>query len=186
MNAYDFDHCIYAGDCTIDFYRYCLKKKTALLRYLPRQIWGLVLYAFGFIQKTAFKERFFSFLQGVEDRDALITAFWATHKEKVYDWYRELQNENDLIISASPEFLLEPLMNRLGLALIASRVVPETGVYEGLNCHGEEKVRRMREAEPETQIDGFYSDSKSDTPLAKLARNAFMVTGDEISAFPLN
>ena len=44
----------------------------------------------------------------------------------------------------------------------------------------------MREAQPETQIDGFYSDSKSDTPLAKLARNAFMVTGDEISAFPLN
>ena len=31
MNAYDFDHCIYAGDCTIDFYRYCLKKNTALL-----------------------------------------------------------------------------------------------------------------------------------------------------------
>ena len=74
MNAYDFDHCIYAGDCTIDFYRFCLKQKPALLRYLPRQIWGLVLFAFAFIQKTAFKERFFCFLQGLEDRDALITS----------------------------------------------------------------------------------------------------------------
>ena len=44
----------------------------------------------------------------------------------------------------------------------------------------------MREAYPETQIDRFYSDSKSDTPLAKLAQSAFLVTGDEISAFPLN
>ena len=186
MDAYDFDHCIYAGDCTIDFFRFCLKKKPKLLHFLPRQIWGLVLYAFGFIQKTAFKERFFCFLQGLDERDTQISSFWETHKKKIYGWYLERQNENDLIISASPEFLLEPLMKRLGLTMIASRVVPETGVYEGLNCHGEEKVRRMREAEPETQIDGFYSDSKSDTPLAKLAQNAFLVTGDELSAFPLN
>ena len=186
MNAYDFDHCIYAGDCTIDFYRYCLKHKTALLRYLPRQIWGLVLYAFGFIQKTAFKERFFCFLQGLEDRDALIAAFWATHKEKIYGWYLERQNENDLIISASPEFLLKPLLKRLGLAMIASRVAPQTGVYDGQNCHGEEKVRRMREQYPELQIEEFYSDSRSDTPLARLARKAYMVKGDALSPFPMD
>ena len=140
----------------------------------------------GLADKTRVKQRFYRYLRHVPDVREEVERFWLTHDKNLKDWYFAQKREDDLIISASPEFLLEPLMNRLGLALIASRVVPETGVYEGLNCHGEEKVRRMREAEPETQIDGFYSDSKSDTPLAKLARNAFMVTGDEITAFPLN
>ena len=115
-----------------------------------------------------------------------VERFWLTHDKNLKDWYFAQKREDDLIISASPEFLLEPLMKRLELTMIASRVVAETGVYEGLNCHGEEKVRRMRELYPETEIDGFYSDSKSDTPLAKLARSAYFVTGDEISTFPLN
>ena len=176
MNAYDFDHCIYAGDCTIDFYRYCLKHKTALLRYLPRQIWGLVLYAFGFIQKTAFKERFFCFLQGLEDRDALIAAFWATHKEKIYGWYLERQNENDLIISASPEFLLKPICDILGVKhLIASRVDPETGCFSGENNYGAEKPRRLMADMGLDSVDSFYSDSLSDSPMAQIAKMSFMV-----------
>ena len=176
MNAYDFDHCIYAGDCTIDFYRFCLKQKNSLLRYLPRQIWGLVLYAFGFIQKTAFKERFFCFLHGLEDRDALIAAFWATHKEKVYDWYRELQNENDLIISASPEFLLKPVCDLLGVKhLIASRVDPQTGCFSGENNYGAEKPRRLMADLGLDAVDSFYSDSLSDSPMAQIAKASFMV-----------
>ena len=176
MNAYDFDHCIYAGDCTIDFYRFCLKQKTSLLRYLPRQIWGLVLYAFAFIQKTAFKERFFCFLQGLEDRDALITSFWATHKEKIYGWYREQQNENDLIISASPEFLLKPVCDFLGVKhLIASRVDPETGCFSGENNYGAEKPRRLMADLGLDAVDSFYSDSLSDSPMAQIAKTSFMV-----------
>jgi phosphoserine phosphatase len=70
--------------------------------------------------------------------------------------------------------------------LIASRVEAQTGAYDGLNCHGEEKVRRMREQYPELEIAGFYSDSRSDTPLAKLARMAYMVKGDALSPFPLD
>ena len=176
MNAYDFDHCIYAGDCTIDFYRFCLKKKTALLRYLPRQIWGLVLYAFGFIQKTAFKERFFAFLQGLDDRDALIAAFWETHKENIYGWFRERQTESDLIISASPEFLLRPICDILGVKhLIASRVDPETGKFSGENNYGAEKPKRFLEEMQGNVIEAFYSDSLSDAPMAQLAQASFIV-----------
>ena len=62
----------------------------------------------------------------------------------------------------------------------------QTGVYDGLNCHGEEKVRRMRELYPELQIAAFYSDSRSDAPLARLAQKAYMVKGDARSPFPLD
>ena len=176
MNAYDFDHCIYAGDCTIDFYRFCLKKKPALLRFLPRQIWGLVLFAFGFIQKTAFKERFFSFLQGVDDRDAVINDFWTTHGDKIYSWYRERKQESDLIISASPEFLLRPICNILGVSrLIASRVDPATGKFSGENNYGAEKPKRLLEELGVSAVDAFYSDSLSDTPMAQIAQSSYMV-----------
>ncbi len=176
MNAYDFDHCIYAGDCTIDFFRFCLKKKPKLLHFLPRQIWGLVLYAFGFIQKTAFKERFFCFLQGLDERDSLIAAFWATHKEKIYSWYLELKRENDLIISASPEFLLKPIFDLLGVKhLIASRVDPMTGCFSGENNYGAEKPRRLQEEMGIRAVDAFYSDSLSDSPMAQIAKESFIV-----------
>ena len=55
-----------------------------------------------------------------------------------------------------------------------------TGETEGENCHGEEKVRRLREAYPEVEIREFYSDSLSDTPLAKLADKAYLVKGQEL------
>ncbi|MEE0264705.1 MAG: haloacid dehalogenase-like hydrolase, partial [Acutalibacteraceae bacterium] len=87
------------------------------------------------------------------------------------------------IISASPEFLLELPCQMLGIKyLMASRVDPKTGKYTGENCHGEEKVRRLYEKYPkDTVIEEFYSDSYSDTPLAKLAKKSFMVKGDDIS-----
>lgn len=140
----------------------------------------------GVAEKTRVKERFYRYLRHVPDVGEEVERFWLTHDKKLKDWYFEQKREDDLIISASPEFLLEPLMKRLELEMIASRVVPQTGVYMGLNCHGEEKVRRMREAYPEAQIDAFYSDSKSDSPLARLARKAVLVKGDALSPFPLD
>ena len=139
----------------------------------------------GLAEKTHVKERFYRYLRHVPDVREEVERFWLTHDKNLKDWYFAQKREDDLIISASPEFLLEPLMKRLELTMIASRVAAETGIYEGLNCHGEEKVRRMRELYPEAEIDGFYSDSKSDTPLAKLARNAYLVSGDVRSPFPL-
>ena len=55
----------------------------------------------------------------------------------------------------------------------------KTGKYSGLNCHGEEKVRRYREVYGDAPIDSFYSDSRSDAPLAGLAAHAYLVHGDE-------
>lgn len=44
MNVYDFDGTIYNGDSTIDFFLYALKRNPSVLRYLPKQVWGFVLY----------------------------------------------------------------------------------------------------------------------------------------------
>lgn len=181
MNAYDFDQCIYGGDCTIDFFRFCLRRKPALLRFFPRQLWGFVLYAFGFIDKTAFKQRFFCFLRGVEQMDETLAAFWQTHADKICIWYLERLQEDDVIISASPTFLLEPICQKLGVQrLVASRVDPATGVFSGENCYGAEKPLRLEQDMGITAVNAFYSDSVSDLPMAQIAKASFLVRKGEI------
>ena len=92
------------------------------------------------------------------------------------------KKSDDVIISASPEFLLEPIIKKLDIStLIASRVDKHTGLYDGINCHGKEKVRRFYEVFPDGKIDEFYSDSYSDTPLAEIADKAYIVKGEELS-----
>ena len=175
MNVYDFDGTIYDGDSTIDFFLYSLKKNPTLLRYLPKQAWGFMMYACKRIGKTQLKEYFFSFLKGV-DASRTVDSFWAENQRKIYKWYLEQQKPDDIIISASPAFLLEPICSHIGINhLIASEVDPKTGVYSGENCRGQEKVRRLADEYNVTHIGSFYSDSQSDLPLAKIADAAYLV-----------
>ena len=47
-------------------------------------------------------------------------------------WYMKQQKEDDIIISASPDFLLRPICKRLGIhSLNASNVNIYTGKIEG-------------------------------------------------------
>ena len=95
-----------------------------------------------------------------------------------------LVTDDDVIISASPEFLLKPVCKRLKIKnLMASKVDMHSGKYSGVNCHGKEKVKRFYEAFPNGKIDNFYSDSYSDSPLAEIAEKAFMVDGDKVEGW---
>ena len=184
-NVYDFDNTIYRGDSSVDFFRHCAAKfPRAYLSAIAAAPWFAAM-VLGLAEKTRVKERFYRYLRHVPDVREEVERFWLTHDKNLKDWYFAQKREDDLIISASPEFLLAPVMQRLGLSFLASRVDAASGRYTGKNCHGEEKVRRMRESYPEVQIDQFYSDSMNDLPLAKLAREAFMVKGDERKPFPI-
>lgn len=182
MNVYDFDETIYHGDSTRDFYFFCLSENKKILKYLPMQGYQFVKFAFGMITKTKFKEKFYSFLKSIPDVDEAVLRFWKSHEKNLKGWYLAQKREDDLIISASPEFLLTPICEKLGVKLIASRVDKFTGKTDGENCWGEEKVVRFNAAGG-GKIDEFYSDSKSDTPLALLAEKAFIVTGDNLKNF---
>jgi len=184
MNVYDFDKTIYKGDSTTQFFFYCLRKKPALLRYAPMQLWGFSKYFLGITDKTTAKETFYRFLRGLKDVDSMVISFWDSHMHKIKCWYKDAYAESDVVISASPEFLLAPVCERLSIgALLASRVDKKTGRYAGENCHGKEKVARYRAVYADTPIEKFYSDSRSDTPLAELAGESFLVAGDVIRAW---
>lgn len=177
MNLYDFDETIYDGDSTRDFVIYCYKHYPRTLCYLPRQLAAVVAYMAGKIDKTTFKERYFSMFAAVPDIDAAIEDFWDTHDDRIMRYYPRQAHKDDVVISASPEFIVRPLCERLGLThVIASDVNKHTGHFIGANCYGAEKVRRFIEAgfDP-AEVEAVYSDSLSDTPIAELGREAHIV-----------
>ena len=180
MNVFDFDKTIYDGDSTVDFWKFCLKKYPKTKKHLFHTAINGLKFGLRIMEKTAFKEDFYSFLREIDDIDAALAEFWDEQEIKIKQWYLDMQKEDDVIISASPEFLLAPICNKLGIkTMMASRVDPKTGKYDGANCHGEEKVRRYKARFGNSQIHEFYSDSYSDTPLAKLAFDPILVKGNE-------
>lgn len=181
MNVYDFDKTIYDGDSTLDFYFFSLKKSPMLIRFLPIQIIGFIKYMFGMYSKLQFKEKFYSFLKGIKDVDIMVELFWNENQDKIKDWYLKSKEESDVIISASPEFLLNTICRRIGIKhLIASEVNKNTGICEGENCYGEEKVLRFKKYFEKGEIKKFYSDSLSDAPISLMASERYIVSGNNI------
>lgn len=181
MNVYDFDKTIYNGDSTVDFYIYCIKISPRLLIFLPGQILALLKYIFKIHSKTEFKEQFFAFLNGIKNIDDYVFNFWTKHDKKIASWYVSQKESTDVVISASPEFLLKPITQKLGIDLIASLVCSKTGKYTGLNCYGEEKVKRFLKKYPDAVIQNFYSDSHSDEHMSKIAKKSYLVTNGKIN-----
>jgi len=181
MNVYDFDNTILRGDSTARFYAYCMLHYPKMWLDIPGQAVNGLLFALKIRKKQDFKQRMLAFLTKIGDVDAAVEAFWAKNFCRVKPFYAKTQREDDVVISASPEFLVKPACDRLGIRVcMGSPVDRHTGVFSGKNCHGAEKVRRFREVFPDAQIDDFYSDSYSDDPLAQIAKHAFLVRGDEL------
>lgn len=182
MNVYDFDKTIYPRDSSIQFYIFNLKRNLSLIRFWPLQAVSFVRhYVLHQISKTEMKENFYTYFKGIKDIHHMVELFWNQNEKNIFPWYLKQKKEDDLIISASPEFLLKPICDRLSITLIASDVDPKSGKTIGENCYGAEKVVRLNALYPEAEIQDFYSDSYSDSPLANLAKKSFLVVKGELA-----
>ncbi len=190
MNVYDFDNTIYDGDSTVDFCKYCMKRYPLIIPHVfPVGLSGISL-AIGLSTKDRFKSVLYKFLKRIPDIDDAVRDFWASHRKNIQKWYLDQKKSTDLIISASPEFLLEPVAKELGVSLIASQVDKKTGKLLGPNNSNEAKVKRFTErygsgldagATGADRIEEFYSDSDNDLPMARLADKAFKVKHGKVS-----
>lgn len=186
MNVYDFDHTIYDGDSTIDFYLFCIKKNPYLvLRYGFTQCYGVLLFLLKRIDTRRMKEHFFCFLPSIKNLDSLVYDFWNQNENKIEPWYLSQRKENDVIITASPHFLIEEICKRKNISnLIATDLDTKKVKINGENCKGEEKVKCFLNRFKEESIECFYSDSLSDTPLAKISQRAFLIKEGTIIPWP--
>ncbi len=185
MNVYDWDNTIYRQDSTANFILWLYVHRPLTLLSLPRTVICGIAYGLRLMPKLKFKENLYHMFVFVKDIDQATDVFVVSHMNHVKNFYIKNQKEDDVVISASPEFTIQRFCKKLGIQhVMASVVDPKTGKYTGINCHGEEKVRRLKELYPDAQIDEFYSDSLTDAPLAKLAKKAYLVKGDQILDWP--
>lgn len=186
MNVYDWDGTIYKGDSTVDFVFYLYTHYPKTLCNLPRTLFYGLGYALKLTPNLKFKENLYHMFTYVKDIDKVTDEFTSSHLNHVKKWYLDSQKEDDVVISASPEFLISSFCEKVNIhTAMASRVEKTTGKYNGLNCHGEEKVKRFYERFPSGVIDEFYSDSLSDTPLAKISHKAYIVKNNDRTEWPL-
>lgn len=176
MNVYDFDKTILNKDSSQLFLLHCIHRYPgAFLRAPGAKLLALYGYAAKKESVEQLKETLFSVIRYIPDLDAELKRFWDANENRVEPYYKKIKKADDLVISASPEFLVKPMTDRLGVALIGTRMSRATGAIQGSNCKGAEKVRRFREAYPDSIVEKFYSDSLSDTPMAELAEEAFLI-----------
>ena len=177
VDLYDFDKTLYPKDSTTDYWLFCLKKNPGLIKYLPKQIMSAVRFFAGKIELTEFKQEFFSFLPKI-DADALAQEYWQKNGGRIFEWFKPAENDAVTVVgSASPEFEIRPILEKLGVDyIIATQVDTKTGKFLSKNCKGEEKVRRIKEQLGDCEFRNAYTDNiKSDEPMLSLAKNRFMV-----------
>ena len=179
IDVYDFDGTIYDGDSTVDFFFFTLFRNPRIIVKLPVIFWYACLYLLHIVSLQTFKSHFFSFVTEVKDIDKEIELFWGKKEKKINHYFIEnmKKKKKTYVISASPEFLLKPVLKQWKhVSVIASVVDKKTGLYTGKNCKGEEKIKRLDQELKNYEIEHFYSDSLHDLPLANISKQSYFVT----------
>lgn len=183
IDIYDFDKTIVPFDSGSLFVLYCMVHYPWCILYLPIIGVGFLLTLIKVISFTQFKRMCFMFLPLIP-RDRAVKGFWDRYESRVHPWFREERNRYRVIISASPDFLLNEISERLGFdELICTVHDGKSGAIIGENCRGEEKVRRLYENhKPEDiKVIDVYSDSIThDKPIFSLSTgNCYHIVDSE-------
>lgn len=128
------------------------------------------------------------FLGGVsrDELDASARRYAEVHARKmlrpdaVRAWKRwQVQGSRLVIVTASPEQIVAPFARGLGCDLVLGTRIEfdamdrVTGRFEGENCRGEEKVRRLRAMfGPDLRLEAAYGDTSGDRAMLTLADEA--------------
>ena len=102
------------------------------------------------------------------------------NKEGGVEFYFDIQDENDIVVSGCPYCLLKIICERIGIKYyIGSDIDPIKGEINRI-CYKDKKIDAFREVYGDVIIDDFYTDSMNDTPMIEISRNAYLVKGDKI------
>lgn len=195
LAIFDVDYTLTRKETLMELYRFMVSKDIRLIRYVPRAIFSGLMYVIGSFDERKTKETFLRFIEGIkeEEMNNLVKDFYEKRLSKIIykdaiEMMKKLKSEGCKIylISASPEFYLKELYNIKEVdKIIGTRFTLKNGVHtrrmEGVNCKGEEKVRRLKEEinregiEVDFKNSYMFSDSLSDKPLFDLVGNAYLI-----------
>lgn len=181
--AYDFDKTIYDGDSSVDFIIFLIKKNKKLIFKFPKIFIKAIKYKLKIIDLKEFKESVFELLKYFDNIDLLIEEFWNINENKIKKFFKDKKNhKNDIIASASPYFLLEPIAKKYKIKdLFASPIDKKNGKFLGNNCKSKEKLKLIKSKYPNAIIQEMYSDdATADKPLLDIAKCAYIIRKNEI------
>ena len=186
MNIYDFDNTIFKGDSSKRFIIYSFFRHPFLVTW---SILKGLKEAFKLLFKKSnlglIKSEIFSFVKYIKHFDKYIDKFILKNQDRIKKFYLEQQQDDDVVISASFEFIIEPFCKYLGIKnIIATKYDLKKGHIIGKNCKGEEKIIRFKKIYNGQKVVKAYSDSLSDVAMFKLAQEAYLVDGDKIIPYP--
>ena len=185
FDLYDFDDTIYHGNSPLHFFKFCRKRKLIKLSHFIKIPFKYLQYKTKIITYTQMSEFIFSCVKDIPNLDKVIHEFWLEHGKNVKPFYANKKDKSkDIIISASPEFLLKPFIDELGIyQFIGSDLDPKSGKASRPMCRGEEKVVQFKKHHPSGKVRNAYGNSSHDIPYMLLAENAFMLKGYKMLPF---
>jgi HAD superfamily hydrolase (TIGR01490 family) len=181
---FDFDGTITTRDTLLEIIRYAKGDRAFLTGFALLSPWLITMKA-GLLSNSEAKQKVLSYFFGGTPPEAFGETCEAFAGKKIPSLIRPAAMERIkehqqngftvVVVSASPENVVEPWCRQHQLECIATRLEVKnqllTGRINGNNCYGEEKVRRIRER---FDIDSFgqiyaYGDSAGDKPMLALA-----------------
>lgn len=185
---FDFDGTITKKDTMLELIRYC-RGSLAFYAGLAFLSPSVVFMRLGFLSNKAAKERMLRFFFGgmnEEQFNKLCTDFTVKKlpdliRPAALEMIRSLKEQQVeiIVVSASAQNWVKPWCDAQGLQLIATCLETKngllTGKITGNNCHGVEKVKRIKEnfRLEQYQVIQCFGDTKGDRPMLALAHRAF-------------
>lgn len=185
---FDFDGTITRKDTLLEIFRYLKGNIKFLLGFFINSPF-LVAYKLQIISNQSAKERLLRYFFGKismekfqQDADQFaenVIPYLVRPKAMKEIEKLKAAGAEVVIVSASVENWIRKWSEANGIILIATRLEVSdgkiTGKICGYNCHGDEKVRRIREAFDLSSYDTIYcyGDRNSDKPLLSLATISF-------------
>lgn len=185
---FDFDGTITKKDTLLEFIRFAHGNTKFRIGFIVNSPW-LILFKFGFIKNHSAKEKILSyFFKGmpIEKFQQICNQF---AKEIIPSLLRpaalveianlQLEGFEIIIVSASPGNWIRPWAEKQGYITISTELAISnfkiSGKIDGKNCHGKEKVTRIKNIYNLTSFENIkaYGDSKGDIPMLKLANEFF-------------
>ncbi len=187
IDIYDFDKTIIPFDSGSLFALYCAVHYPWVLICLPVISVAGLLMLLKIINFTAFKKTCFMFVPLIPLEKA-VKKFWDKHETEVYKWFLEKEKRNYVVISASPEFLLNEISERLSFNHLISTRHNKNGIIIGENCRDEEKVLRFKKEFPDAKVIDVFSDSfHHDKPIFSLATGqCYHISNGKLEPFDFN
>lgn len=184
VDLYDFDKTVVPFDSALRYWLFCMVHCPWILILFPLQfVWGIMMLT-KIISVYTCKRWCFLFINLIDNKK-MVEKYWDKYENQVYDWFKKENRSRDaVLISASPDFIIEEIAKRLDVEYIICTRHKTNGVMIGKVCRKEEKVARLNEILPDVEVFDVYSDNLDhDRYIFRLGKRCFLANNGKLEEF---